>query len=137
MGFLIDTDIWVAVERGTLAPADIHAVTGTQPVFLSPVNVAELQMGIELVEDEGTRRKALATLRRLRRKPLLRIDHDTGEVFGHLAAQLRKQGRGEEFRVMDLWLAAQAVQRKFSLLTSNGGHFKDIPGLNLVVLPRA
>ena len=136
MGFLIDTDIWVAVERGTLAPADIYAVTGTEPVFLSPVNVAELQMGIELVKDEATRRKALAAMRRLRRKPLLRMDCGTGEVFGHLAAQLRKQGRGEEFRVMDLWLAAQAVQRKFRLLTLNERHFKDIPGLNLVVLAR-
>ena len=136
MGFLIDTDIWVAVERGKVAPADIHAITGTEPVFLSPVNVAELQMGIELVEDETTRRRALAVMRRLRRKPLLRMDYRTGEVFGHLAAQLRKQGRGEEFRVMDLWLAAQAVQRKFKVLTFNGKHFKDIPGLNLVVLPQ-
>lgn len=136
MGFLIDTDIWVAVERGTLSPADVHAVTRTEPVFLSPVNVAELRLGIELVADEAIRRKALAAMRRLRRKPLLRIDHDTGEVFGHLAAQLRKQGRGEEFRVMDLWLAAQALQRKFKLLTFNERHFKDIPGLNLVVLPQ-
>jgi predicted nucleic acid-binding protein len=136
VGFLIDTDIWVAVERGTLAPADIHAVTGTEPVFLSPVNVAELQMGIELVEDETTRRKALAAMRRLRRKPLLRMDHGTGEVFGRLGAQVRKQGRGDEFRVMDLWLAAQAVQRGFKLLTFNERHFKDIPGLNLVVLPQ-
>jgi len=37
---------------------------------------------------------------------------------------------------MDLWLAAQAVQRRFSLLTFNVKHFKDIPGLNLVVLPQ-
>jgi predicted nucleic acid-binding protein len=136
VGFLIDTDIWVAVERGTLSPADVHAVTRTEPVFLSPVNVAELRLGIELVADEAIRRKALAAMRRLRRKPLLRIDHDTGEVFGNLAAQLRKQGRGEEFRVMDLWLAAQAVQRKLKLLTFNERHFKDIPGLNLVVLPQ-
>ena len=135
MGFLIDTDIWVAIERGTLAPADIHAITGTEPIFLSPVNVAELELGIELVEDEAIRRKARAAMRRLRRKPLLRMDHGTGEVFGRLAAQLRKQGRGEEFRIMDLWLAAQAIQRKFKLLTFNERHFKDIPGLNLLVLP--
>ena len=113
-------DIGVAVERGALSLADIRAVTGTEPVFLSPVNVAELQMGIELVEDEATRHKALAAMRRLRRKPLLRMDHDTGEVFGRLAAQLRKRGRGEEFRVMDLWLAAQAVQRKFELFGLGG-----------------
>jgi predicted nucleic acid-binding protein len=136
VGFLIDTDIWVAVERGTLTPADIHAVTGTEPVFLSPVNVAELQMGIELVEDESIRRKALAAMRRLRRKPLLRIDHGTGEAFGRLAAHLRRQGRGAEFRIMDLWLAAQAVQRQFKLLTFNARDFKDIPDLKLAVLPQ-
>ena len=136
MGFLIDTDIWVAVERGSLTPADIHVVTGNEPIFLSPVNVAGLQMGIELVADETARRKALTAMRRLRRKPLLRIDHGTGEVFGRLAARMRKQGRGEEFRIMDLWLAAQAVQRKFSLLTLNQRDFKDIPELNLVTLPR-
>ncbi len=125
MGFLIDTDIWVAVERGTLAPADIHAITGAEPIFLSPVNVAELQMGIDLVDDEATRHKTLGAMRRLRRKRLLRMDYRTGEVFGRLAAELRKQRRGEEFRVMDLWLAAQAVQRKFKLLTFNEKHFKD------------
>lgn len=135
MGFLIDTDVWVDVERGSLTPANVHAVTGTEPVFLSPVNVAELQRGIELVEDGTARLKALAAMRRLRRKPLLRIDQGTGEAFGRLAAELRKQGRGEEFRVMDLWLAAQAVQREFSLLTLNERHLKDIPGLKLVVFP--
>jgi predicted nucleic acid-binding protein len=91
-------------------------------------------MGLELVNDETIRRKAGTAMRRLRRKPLLRMDHRTGEVFGHLAAQLRKQGRGEEFRVMDLWLAAQAVQRNLRLLTFNEKHFKDIPGLKVVVL---
>ena len=133
MGFLVDTDIWVAVERGTIAPTDIHAFTGPEPIFLSPVNVAEFQLGIELLDDEPTRLKALKAMRRLSRKPLLRIDYRTGEVFARLAAQLRRQHRGEHFRVMDLWLAAQAVQRKFKLLTSNERHFKDIPGLNLVV----
>jgi predicted nucleic acid-binding protein len=117
-----------------LAPADVYAITGPEPIFLSPVNVAELEMGIELVEDQATRRLALVAMRRLRRKPLLRMDFGTGEVFGRLAAGLRKRGRGEAFRVMDLWLAAQAVQRKFRLLTFNEKHFKDIPGLNLVVL---
>ena len=136
MGFLIDTDIWIAVERGILAPADIYAVTGPEPVFLSPINVAELWMGIQLVQDKSTRRKALVAMRRLRRKPLLRIDYRTGEVFGRLAAELRTQGRDEEFRVMDVWLAAQAVRHKFKLLTRNERHFKDILGLNLVVLPQ-
>lgn len=56
----------------------------------------------------------------------------TGEVFGTLAAGLSKGGRGHGFRVQDLWLAAQAVQRKFTLLTANAKDFKDVPGLKFV-----
>lgn len=136
MGFLVDTSIWVDVERGKLAAADIHAITGTAPVFLSPVNVAELGLGAELLRDPGQRQKAFASLRRLRRKPILRMDFHTGEVFGSLAAALRKSGRGESFRVMDVWLAAQAIQHGHKVLTSNVQDFRGIPGIDLVELPR-
>jgi predicted nucleic acid-binding protein len=36
--------------------------------------------------------------------------------------------------VNDLWLAAQAIQRDFQLLTSNVKDCADIPGLRAVVL---
>ena len=49
MGFLIDTNIWIAIERGRLSAADIHAVTGQAPIYLSPVNLAEIRFGIDLV----------------------------------------------------------------------------------------
>jgi predicted nucleic acid-binding protein len=51
-----------------------------------------------------------------------------------LAAKLRKSGKDPHVRVNDLWLAAQAVQRDFRLLTSNAKDFADIPGLQMVVL---
>jgi predicted nucleic acid-binding protein len=103
-------------------------------VFVSPVTIAELRMGLELMSDPALRLKALAAFRRLKRKPLLRIDLETGEVFGSLAAQLARAGRGHDFRVQDLWLAAQAIQRRFRFLTKNGKDFRDIPGLDLVVM---
>ena len=95
-------------------------------------------MGIELMTVETTRQRASASLRRMRRKPLLRITGETAEVFGILAAQLRKSGRAADFRVQDLWLAAQAVQRDFVLLTANAKDFEDIPGLAFiaVAIPR-
>lgn len=130
MGFLIDSPLWIAIERGKLSAADLHAITGPNPVYLSPVNLAEIRMGIELMTVESTRLRALASLRRMRRKPLLRITGETAEVFGILAAQLRKSGRAADFRVQDVWLAAQAVQRDFVLLTANPKDFEDIPGLS-------
>lgn len=135
MGFLIDTNLWIAVERGRLGAADIHAVTRQEPVFISPVNIAEIQFGAEMIGSAAHRQKARRMLLRLKRKPLLRITGETAEVFGALAADLSKRGRTHDFRINDLWLAAQAIQRNFKVLTSNAKDFRDIPGLDLIVMP--
>ena len=135
MGWLIDTNLWIAVERGALGAADISAITGQEPIYLSPVNVAEIQFGLELLPAGARRQKAAAALRRLRRKPQLRITLETAEVFGSIAAKLKKARHDPNVRINDLWLAAQAIQRHFKLLTSNPRDFKDIPGLETIALP--
>jgi predicted nucleic acid-binding protein len=134
VGWLIDTSIWIAVERGTLGAADIHAITRQEPVYLSPVNIAEIQFGLELLRAGAQKQKAAAALRRLRRKPQLRITVETAEVFGSLAAKLKKAGRDPNVRINDLWLAAQTIQRDFKLLTSNSKDFRDVPGLRVAAL---
>lgn len=134
MGWLIDTSIWIAVERCALAAADIHAVTRQDPVYLSPVNIAEIRFGVEMLRPGPQKQRATTMLRRLRRKPQLRITVETSETFGVLAAKLKKAGRDPHVRVNDLWLAAQAIQRDFQLLTSNAKDFADVPGLQMVVL---
>lgn len=134
MGFLIDTGLWIAIERGQLGIADIHAITLQEPVYLSPINLAEIRFGIELMTDAKSKQRATATLRKMSRKPLLRITGETADVFGRLAAQLAQSGRGADFRIQDLWLAAQAVQRGFTVLTANAKDFQDVPGLKWVAL---
>lgn len=138
MGFLIDSNLWIAIERGRLSAADVHAITGPAPIYLSPVNLAEIRFGIERMSDAKQKQRAMTMLRRMRRKPLIRIGAETAEVFGTLAAGLAKSGRSHEFRIQDIWLAAQAVERKFTLLTANAKDFRDVPGLKLVAvdLPR-
>ena len=134
MGFLIDTNLWIAVERGQLSAADIHAITRQEAIYLSPVNLAEIRFGIELMTNEKQKQRAMAKLRRLRRKPLLRITAKTAETFGVLAAMLTRTGRGADFRVQDLWVAAQAVERDFTVLTANARDFEDIPDLKWVAV---
>ena len=134
MGWLIDTSIWIAVERGQLSAADLHVLPRQEPVYLSPVNVAELQFGVDMLRSGALKQRAAAALRRMRRKPQLRITVETAEVFGALAAALRRSGRGAAHRINDLWLAAQAVQRNFTLLTSNPKDFEDIPRLKMMAL---
>ena len=132
MGFLVDTCIWVDVERGAMAPGDVARVTGEEPVYISPVTIAELKFGADIAP-AGIREKRLAALARLMRKPLLRMDEITGEIFGSLTAQLHMAKRKHTYRVQDLWLAAQAVQHGIYLLTHNRKDFADIPGLDLVI----
>lgn len=135
MGFLIDTCIWIDVEQGRLGPADVAAFTGDAPVYLSPVTLAELRLGIEMSADPGIRQKRLATYRRMTRKPLLPIDADTADVFGELAGLLGKErGRSRRARAQDLWLASQAIQHGLGLVTRNPADFAEIPGLDLVVI---
>ena len=134
MGFLIDTSLWIAIERGRLSAADIHAITRQGPVYLSPVNLAEVRFGIELMKNAKQKQRAMAALRRMRRKPLLRITGETAEVFGMIAAKLTQAGRGADFRIQDLWLAAQAIQREFTVLTSNAKDFEDVPELKWIAV---
>jgi len=133
VGFLVDTCVWIDVERGALAPADVAALTAGEPVFISPVTLAELRFGADIARDPGMRQRRLVALRRLARKPLLPVDGTTGDIFGSLAAQIRAAGRQHRYRVQDLWLASQALQHNYRLLTRNSHDFEDIPGLDLVL----
>lgn len=133
MGVIVDTCIWIDVERGTIAPADVARYTKEEPIFISPVTIAELSFGAEAAATEAIRQKRLAALQRMKKKPSVSIDADTGAVFGSLSAHLRKAGRASEYRLQDLWIASQAVQNGYRLLTRNRKDFQDVPGLDLMV----
>ena len=133
MGYLIDTCIWIDVERGFISPSDVAMYTGSDSVYISPVTLSELGFGVEMAISEEIKQKRISSLERLRKKPLLIIDDGTGIIFAQLAAVLKRSGRGASFRIQDIWLASQAIQNNFSFLTKNTKDFADIPGLELVV----
>jgi len=132
MGVVIDTCIWIDVERGTISPADVQQFTNEEPVFITPVTIAELTFGVEMAVHIDIKQKRVAALERLKKKPILIIDDETGVVFGRLAAHLRSSGRESRYRIQDLWIASLAIQNGFSVLTKNVKDFADIPGLNLM-----
>lgn len=132
---LVDTGIWVEVERGRLSFADLAGIIGANPVYGSPVSIAELTQAAEMSHDESVKLRRRATLQRLREKAILPIDAETGMVFGNLSAELVRRGRGSPtHRIQDIWMAAQAIQHKIQLITYNRKDFDDIPGLDVLVL---
>jgi predicted nucleic acid-binding protein len=134
MGFIIDTCIWVDVERGALSPMDVELFTGKNPVFITPITIAELTFGMEMSKNEAIRSKRQAALNRLKRKPMLIIDELTADLFGRISAGLYKSGKQHRHRVNDLWIASLAIQHDFTLLTENTKDFIDIAGLQLIDL---
>ena len=130
-GYLIDTCVWIDVEQGRIGPADVATITEDAPVFLSPITLAELKLGVEVCTDPAVKQQRQVTLRRMLRKPTVQIDGDTSQVFGDIAAALMQQGASHRHRTQDLWLAAQAIQHDLDLLTRNESDFRDIPGLRL------
>jgi predicted nucleic acid-binding protein len=101
----------------------VASFTRDEPIFLSPVTIAELKFGAEVAADPQTRQERIATPARMRLKPSLPVDGDTGEVFGRLAAHLKSAGRKPRHRVQDLWIASQAIQYSSRLLTRNKKDF--------------
>ena len=134
MGWLIDTSVWIAVERRRIDLADVHAITAQARIYCSPVNIAEIQTGWELLPAGPLRHRVAESLRRMRRLIRVQITQETGVIYGRLFAALERSGRSADFRANDLWLAAQAVQRDFQLLTANPKDFADVPGLKMVAM---
>lgn len=131
MGVILDTSIWVDVERGRLAPRDVAAVTGDEPVYCAPPIIAELEYGVHRAAHDAQKNRRAICLARIRRKPSLIIDNDTAEVFGRITASLDASGKPSTHRTHDVWIAALAIQHNLSVLTRNRRDFADIPGLKV------
>jgi len=134
MGVILDTSIWVDVERGRLAPRDVALLTGDEPVYLAPPIVAELEYGVHRAKTDDQRARRASAMTRIRRKPCLAIDKNTAEIFGRLSAALDDRGMPSTHRTHDVWIAALAVQHNLKVLTRNGKDFEGIPGLDVLVI---
>ena len=132
MGVILDSSIWVDVERGRLAPRDVAALTGDEPVYVVPPVIAELEYGVHRAKTDDQRSRRASAVARIRKKPCIVIDKDTGETFGRLAAMLDSRGTPCKHRTQDVWIAAIALQHNLKILTRNTKDFEGIPGVDVL-----
>lgn len=131
MGVILDSCIWVALAGGQLLAEDVIAVAGESPVFTSVVTVGELGFGVEACADAAERARRASWLQRIVDRPLLDVTQQTAGAFGILAASVKRRGRSPRPRYNDLWIAAQAIENGYVLLTLNLADFMDLPGLEV------
>jgi predicted nucleic acid-binding protein len=132
VGIIFDSCIWIelATHQELFRQAVIVA-SGNAPVFTSVISIGELSFGVQSCEDPSERAVRSAYLRQVESRPILDVSKHTAAAFGVLAAAVKKSGRSPRPRYNDLWIAAQAIEHGYILLTLNTDDFAGLPGLQL------
>ena len=133
MGVIIDSCVWVGLAGGAVEPRAVIDTAGDAPVFISTVSLGELAFGVHACTGTAERARRAAHLRQLERRPVLDVTRHTASAFGILAAAVKQAGRSPRPRYNDLWIAAQAIEHGYRLMTLNAADFADLPGLTLLM----
>lgn len=134
MGVILDSCIWIGLLAGQIDRQRVIEATGDAPVFVSVVSLGELTFGVETCADPAERAARAASLRQIETRPNLPVTRQTAAAFGLLAASVKQAGRSPRPRYNDLWIAAQAIEHGYTLLTVNSADFAGLPGLKLATL---
>lgn len=131
---IFDSCVWLGLAAGQVDRDAIITTAGDAPIFTSVISLGELKFGVETCIDPVERAVRAAYLSQVESLPNLEVSKHTASAFGVLAAAVKQAGRSPRPRYNDLWLAAQAIEHGYALLTFHVGDFTGLPGLQLVTL---
>ena len=131
MGVIFDTSIWVGLASGQIPSQAVVKAAGDAPVYISAISLGELSFGVESCPDPATRMLRTRFLRSLEQRPVLDVTSLTATAFGILSAFMKQSDRSPRTRVNDLWIAAQAMENDYALLTANLKDFGGLPGIRV------
>lgn len=134
MGMIFDSCIWVGLAANHVDRQAVIAAAGQASVFTSVISLGELSFGVQSCLDPTERAMRAAYLRQVESRPTLGVSKHTAAAFGVLAAAVKQAGRSPRPRYNDLWIAAQAIEHGYALLTLNTNDFVGLPGLRLATL---
>lgn len=131
MGTLIDTSVFIAVERGELGLPQLAGEDDDEMVAMAAMTASELLHGVHRLKGAVARARAdrfvehlLATV------PIIPFDLDVARVHARLDAELSAAGKA--IGDADLQIAATAVWLDYRIATRDLRSFPRIDGLDLV-----
>lgn len=126
MGYLLDTNVWIDLERGREAQLSARAAAcSSSDVWLSTVVIGEIRSGILRSRDPDLAQRTYDLL--FEGRPRIGVDEECAKVYGQIRAELLDSGR--IIGGNDIWIAAQAITNDLTLVTANTGEFSRVPGL--------
>lgn len=134
MGLVIDTSALVAIERAS--GGWLEGLPDDEPAAVPAIVYAELLVGARLADQPrraAARRAKIDALVSL--VPILPFGASAAERWADLFASLSRDGR--LIPANDLAVAATALELDYGVLVGprDEGHFRQVPGLRVVVLP--
>lgn len=131
MGTLIDTSVFIAVERGRLDPAALQHEADDEQIAMAAITASELLHGVHRLKHAVSRARAERFVEEvLDLVPVIPFDLDVARVHARLDAAL--SATGTAVGDADLQIAATAVAFDYRIATRDLRSFPRIKGLDVV-----
>jgi len=127
--YLLDTNICIyIIKQNPKYVIDKLNKLKMDDIKLSSVSIAELEYGIAKSARSGENKAALIEF--MSPFEIIPFDESDAEIYGCIRADLERKGL--TIGPYDLQIAAQAINRDFTLVTNNVKEFKRISNLKLI-----
>ena len=130
MAIILDSDVILAGERGTLDLGRWLAAQSGELVEVAAITVAEVLYGLERATGAHRAKRKLYLENILSKLPVIPYTEQTAREHARLWANLESSGRmiGD----YDLIIAATALERGCAVATFNVRHFSLVKGLKVI-----
>ena len=128
MAVLIDSSVFIGVERRGFPPEDATALAAGEEAALASVTASELLAGVHRADSPARRPRREAFVEAiLELIPVLPFDLRVARTHAQVWTQLTAAGR--PIGAHDLLIAATALAHGYAVLTENLRDFQRVPGL--------
>ena len=126
---ILDTNLFVATERGRFDLDAFLDAAGDVPAFISAVTASELLVGVHRADPAHATRRGEFAEYVIRRFPTLPFDLRVARVRAAVAAQMA--AAGTPVGVLDLMIAAPALADGHEVISFDLRSFPRVPGLRV------
>lgn len=127
MAQLIDTSVFIELERRGEPLSTLEAAIPGQSVALAAITASELLVGLHRATSAHRSRREAFVATVLEQFPVLAFDLGVARIHAQLLADLA--ATGHRIGANDLLIAATAVAHGYDVLTDNLREFARVPGL--------
>ena len=130
MGFLIDTNILIEIERGKIDETALSEYQKTEEAYISVITVSELLFGVERAQNPSIAARRSSFVESILLKvAILGIDETVARRHASISAFLASKGK--LIGAHDLWIAATCLTHNLTIATHNVKEFERVPGLRI------